>query len=134
MADTPPPTTPPPTTPPPPGGSSPARPGVVTAAAILLIIGGAFAIIGAFFLISFGGIFTLLGVLFLAVGAVQIYAGIQCLNLREIGRKIGLVVAAIGALLALLSIARSPGTKIVNLAINAFVIWALWTNEEYFRA
>jgi hypothetical protein len=67
--------------PPPPDRPIGARPGVVTAAAVLLIIGGAFALLGALILFgvggSLGGLFVVLGLIFLAVGALQLYAGVQ---------------------------------------------------------
>lgn len=126
---------------PPPGAGAPApgaRPGVVTAAGILLIVAGAFAILGG--LLSFGaaglgGIFVILAVILLAIGALEIYAGIQILGLRERGRVIGLVVAGIGAIFSLIFlITAGDFTQIISLALDAFVIWALWTNAQYFHA
>jgi hypothetical protein len=127
--------------PPPPGAGAPApgaRPGVVTAAGILLIVAGAFAILGG--LLSFGaaglgGIFVILAVILLAIGALEIYAGIQILGLRERGRIIGLVVAGIGAIFSLIFlITAGDFTQIISLALDAFVIWALMTNQQYFHA
>jgi len=110
---------------------------VVTAAGVLLIIVGALGILGGllvFALSTVAAIFTILAVILLAVGALELYAGIQVLRLREIGRKIGLILAAISAVLNLIQIAKVPGTSIVSIAIDAFIIWALWTNAQYFTA
>lgn len=128
-------------TPPPGPAGAPtpgARPGVVTAAGILLIVAGAFAILGG--LLSFGvaslaGYFVILAVILLAIGALEIYAGIQILGLKERGRMIGLVVAAIGAVFSLIFlISAGDFTQLISLALDAFVIWALWTNAQYFHA
>jgi hypothetical protein len=124
--------------PPPPSPDRPvARPGVVTAAAVLLIIGGAFAILAALVLFgvggSLGGLFVVLGLVFLAVGALELYAGIQVLGLHERGRKIAIVLAAVSGVLSLLSIAKTPFSSIVGIAIDVFIIWALTQNAQYFR-
>jgi hypothetical protein len=123
--------------PPPPDRPIGARPGVVTAAAVLLIIGGAFALLGALILFgvggSLGGLFVVLGLIFLAVGALQLYAGVQVLGLREQGRKIGIVLAGVAGVLNLVSIAKTPFSSIVGIAIDVFIIWALTQNAPYFR-
>jgi hypothetical protein len=122
--------------PPPPDRPSPARPGVLTAAAVLLIIGGALGIL--FSLLLFGvadgrALLVVLAVIALVISVLQVWAGTQVLSLREIGRKVGIVLAAIGAVNSLLSIGESPATSIITIAINAFIIWALVQHKEYFR-
>jgi hypothetical protein len=132
----------PPSPPPPPsyGGSGPgagARPGAVTAAAVLLFIGGGFAVLGGLLLLtasSVAAILSVIGILLLAIGAVEIYAGVQVLALRERGRVLAVVLAAVGAVFSLLSIGRTPGSSIVGIAIDAFIIWALTRNSQYFTA
>ncbi len=126
-----------------PSGSpgSQARPGLVTAAAVLLFIGGGFGILGGLVAVTgggilgggLGGIAVVFGILMLAIGGLEIYAGVQVLALKEQGRIIGLVLAGIGALLALLQIGASPGSSILGLAINGFVIYALTTTASAFR-
>lgn len=127
---------------PPPPGAARARPGVVTAAAVLLIVAGALSVITGLLLLGgagtvagtgVSGLFLIVGIISLAVGALEIYAGVQVLGLREIGRKIGVVIAAIGALFSLLSIGRAPASAVIGIAIDAFIIWALTTNAELFR-
>jgi hypothetical protein len=124
---------------PPPASGPPARgqrPGTVTAVGVLLIVSGAFGILLG--LLSFGlsgisGIFTLIGILFLPIGALEIYAGIQVLNLKEIGRVLGMAMAAISIVLRLIFIVKSP-TSIIGLLLDAFIIYTLYSNKEYFTA
>ncbi len=125
----------------PPSGGSQARPGIVTAAAVLLFIGGGFGILGGLFAVTgggfigggLGGIAVVFGIIMLAIGALEIYAGVQVLALKEQGRMIGLALAAIGALISLLQIGASPGSAILGLAINGFIVYALWTSASAFR-
>lgn len=120
---------------------SPARPGIVTAAAVLLFVGGGLGALGGLLAVTgggflggaFGGIAIVLGLVMLAVGALEIYAGVQVLALKEQGRVIGLALAAIGALLSLLQLGAAPGSAIVGLAINGFVIYALVTTASAFH-
>lgn len=120
---------PPPAVPPPAG----VRPPLVTAAAVLLFIGGALGIIAGLILLSVAGLFVLIGILSVLIGAAQIYAGVQILAGREQGRMLGIILAGLGAVFALISIAQSPATAVISLALNGFVIYALVTNEAYFR-
>lgn len=126
----------------PPSDAAPARPGVVTAAAVLLIIAGALSVITGLLLLggagtvagtSVSGLFVIVGIISLAVGALEIYAGVQVLGLNENGRKIGVVISAIGAAFSLLSIGRAPASAVIGIAIDAFIIWALTSNAELFR-
>jgi hypothetical protein len=114
----------------------------VTAAAVLLIVLGALGVLGGLLLLGgagagagagVGGLFLVLAILALAVGALEIYAGVQVLALREQGRMIGIVLAAVGGLFALLSIGRTPATSIIQILIAAFIIYALVTSAQYFR-
>ena len=134
----------PPNVPPPPpdGGAPGARPGAVTAAAVLLLIGGALAVLGGLLLLtgagvaagrSVGGLFVFFGLIFLGVGALQVYAGIKVLDLRETGRQLGMVLAGVAAVLNLLSLGRTPGSSVIGLAIDGFILYALVTNAEFFR-
>ncbi len=131
-----------PTTPEMPGGAgSPARPQMVTAAAVLLFIGGGLGLLAGLFAVtgggilggSLGGLAIVLGLISLAVGGLEIYAGVQVLALKEQGRMLGLVLAGVGALLSLVQIGASPGSSIIGIAINGFIIYALVTNASAFR-
>ena len=75
-----------------------------------------------------------IGLIGLAISALQLYGGVLVLGLKQNGRMIGIGVAALGTIFQLLSIGRSPGTSIVGLLIDAFIIWALVTNESAFTS
>jgi len=131
-----------PDAPPPPDRAPQARPSVVTAAAVLLLVGGGLLILTGILLLSgaglaagkgVGGLFVLVGLITLAVGALEVYAGIKVLDLRESGRMLGLVLAAVAGFLNLLSLGRAPGSSVIGLAIDAFILYALITNAQYFR-
>jgi len=126
----------PPPPPPPPGSygrPGAARPGVITAVAVLLFVGGGFGVLGGLILLGAGGGFTALGLVIIAISAVQIYAGVQVLALRERGRKLAIALAAISAVLQLISIGRATGSSIIGIAIDAFIIWACVTNADRFH-
>ena len=83
--------------PPPPSADRPtgARPGAVTAAAVLLFVDGGFAILGAlllFALSNIAAVFTILAVVELVIGALAIFAGVQCLALKASGQRIGVIL------------------------------------------
>ena len=131
----------PPDVPPPPDRTPHARPGVVTAAAILLLVGGGLSLLIGILLLSgagvgagrsVGGLFLLVGLITLGVGALQVYAGIKVLELRESGRVLGIALAAVAGFLNLLALGRAAGGSIIGLAIDAFILYALITNAQYF--
>ena len=132
----------PPPVPSPPSRPPGDRPGVVTGAGVLLIVGGILGMLLGILLLGgagaargrgAGGLFTGIGLLSVVVGAVQTYAGVQVLNLREIGRTLGIGIAAVSALFALLSVGRAPGA-ILTILIDLFIIYALTQNKEYFSS
>lgn len=135
-----PPPPPPPSSPPPGYGmrgpaSSGARPGMVTGAAVLLFIVGALnALLGLVLLTatSVTGLGHFVGFISIVIGAAAIYAGMQVLALKERGRILGIVLAAIGAVFQILSISRAGGPSIIGLGIDGFIIWALVSNAQYF--
>jgi hypothetical protein len=114
------------------GGTS-ARPPLVTAAGVLLIVSGGLSILLSLFLLGGGGLFLLYVLIGLAVGGLTIFAGLQVLQLRMQGRSLGIALAAIGGIFALVSLIRGNVFSIVGLAIDAFVIYALVTSESSFR-
>jgi len=131
-----------PDAPPPPDRGPQARPGVVTAAAVLLLVGGGVSILTGILLLSgagvaagrgVGGLFLFVGLITLAVGALEVYAGIRVLDLREPGRMLGIILAAVAGFLNLLSLGRAAGGSVIGLAINAFILYALITNAQHFR-
>lgn len=131
----------PPDVPPSPDREPRARPGVVTAAAVLMLIGGGLSILTGILLLSgvgvaagrsVGALFVLVGLITLAVGALQVYAGIKVLDLRESGRVLGIVLAAVAAFLNLLALGRASSGSVIGLAVDAFILYALITNARYF--
>jgi hypothetical protein len=118
-----------------------ARPSAVTAVAVLMFIAGGFGILGGFlavagggYLVGFGGTGALIvfGLLALVIGAVQIWAGLGIMKLREQARMVGLVITVAGAVLTVIGIASGGASGVVSLAIDAFIIWTLYTNKELF--
>jgi len=133
---------PPPDVPPPPDRAPPARPGAVTAAAVLLLVGGGLSILTGILLLSgagvaagrgVGSLFVVVGLVTLVVGAMEVYAGIRVLDLREAGRMLGIVLAAFAGFLNLLALGRARGGSVIGLAVDAFILYALITNAQYFR-
>jgi hypothetical protein len=124
---------------PPPPATGPVqgkRPGAVTAVGVLLIVAGAFAVLAG--LLSFGlsglnGIFVVIGIIYLPVGALEIYAGVQVLSLKEVGRVLGMVMASVGAVLSLIYVAKGTGTSIVSILLDAFIVYVLYSNRQYFH-
>jgi len=130
-----------PDVPPPPDRSPGARPGAVTAAAVLLLVGGGLSILAGIILLSgagvaagraVGGFFAFVAVVLLVVGGMQIYAGIRVLELREAGRMLGMILAGVAAFFNLLSLGRAPGSSVIGLAIDGFILYALITNAQHF--
>ena len=111
-----------------------ARPPMVTAAAVLLIIAGALGVLFSLLLFSVGGVYVLIAAISLIIAALEIYAGVNVLGLREIGRRIGLVVAGVAILVQLLQITRNPVPAIIGIAINGFVVYALTQHANEFQS
>jgi len=118
-----------------------ARPSAVTAVAILLFIAGGLALLGGLITITGGGflvgfeatgILIVFGVLALAIGAVQIWAGLGILKLREQARVVGLAITVVSAIFTIINLVSGASGSIVSLALDGFVIWALYTNKDLF--
>jgi hypothetical protein len=109
------------------------RPPLVTAAGILLIVSGALTALFTLFLFDAAGAAIFYILLSLVVAAITIWAGLQVLQLREQGRVLGLVLAGIGAVFALLALARGTPISVINLALNGFILYALVTSASAFR-
>ena len=126
----------PPAPPPPPAEAGPpARPGMVTAAAVLFFIGGGLQILfGLFALLAstVAAFLLIVAIVVLALGALQIYVGTQILQLREQGRSIGIVLAAVSGFFNLLFLFKRPAGGVIGLAIDAFIVYALVTNSGAF--
>lgn len=141
------------------------RPGLVTGAGVVLIVMGVLTlIIGLFALLgaaifagaagsigetaeapagfgnmmgAFAGVVVVFVVLVLGWGILQIVAGAKAMSGRNWARITGIVVAIIGALLALAGLANpeAGGSIVINIAIAAayaFVVFALATSGRWF--
>ncbi|HXJ62153.1 MAG TPA: hypothetical protein VNN79_00225 [Actinomycetota bacterium] len=112
-----------------------ARPGVVTVAALVLAAAGAAALLDCFILLfvtSVGAVLDVVVVLLLAVGALEVFAATQVFELRERGRRLGITMAVLSAVFSLVLIAKGTVLSVIGLAADAFVIYALYANREYF--
>jgi len=116
-----------------PDGGASARPPLVTAAGILLIVSGVLTVLFTIFLFDVSGSAVFYVLLTSAVAAITIWAGVQVLQLREQGRMLGLVLAGIGVVFALLALLRGAPVSVINLALNGFVLYALATSAPAFR-
>jgi hypothetical protein len=106
----------------------------VTAAGWALIVIGVLTAAAGLFVSSFGieqSVVAIVTILVLAIGAAGILAGILVLRLSPTGRVIGFVVAGLGLASGLL---QFDSSSILTLAANGFILWALVTNGEAFRA
>ncbi len=120
----------------PPAPTPAGRPGLVSAAGILLIIVGVLGLINALVLLfaGRGAALTVGGIIGLVVAAVVVWAGVQVLNLKERGRLVGLILAIVDAVFALLVIAAVPVLSIIRLVIDGVIIYALTQYRQYFTA
>ena len=145
---------------------APPRPGIVTAAGVTLIAIGILTLLigllvllgGALFagaagsglevtgapgvptgmFAAFAGFIVVFALIVLGWGALQLLTGIKVLGGRGWARITGIVIAVIGALLALGGLAGGDPSSlvvgIVFIAANAFVIWALATSGGWFAS
>jgi hypothetical protein len=139
----------PPVPPPPPPGTpyagppAGARPGSVTGAAVMLIILGVlYALIGVLFVVGGGAASDLLGggvagaaiaigVVVIAYGALDIISGVKVLGLSPGWRIGGIVLTAIGALLALLgTIGAFSGAEELEIDPNTLELTTVSTGPN----
>jgi hypothetical protein len=110
-----------------------ARPPLVTAAGILLILSGVLTVLFTIFFFEVSGAAVFYVLFTIIVAAITIWAGVQVLQLREQGRMLGLILAGIGAVFALLALLRGTPVSVINLALNGFILYALVTSAPAFR-
>ena len=142
----------------------PPRPGTVTAASIILIvIGTLVSLLGLFVVLggalistigegrdlgvdlpgvtgAVGGIVAIIGAIVVAFGVIELVSGIFALLGRAWARILAIVIAALGALFALLGAvggsqsgdASGPVINIVLLVAYGFVIWAMATAGRWY--
>ena len=117
------------------------RPAVITIAGVLLIVAGAFAALAGLLILLTGDGATVEGfgadlpALAVAVAVVlallEVAAGLLVLRCSPVGRVLGIVVAALGIVGSLASIATPQG--IVTISIFGFVAVALVKNAAAFH-
>jgi 4-amino-4-deoxy-L-arabinose transferase-like glycosyltransferase len=115
-------------------GRTISRSPLVLVAGALLILSGIVGAIGfARVLVSGAGLVEVVYlVVALIVAVLSVYAGWLVLHQDERGRSLGLVLAVIGLVLALLSLIQGSGVFIVPLAVDAFLIYVLTTRAREF--
>jgi hypothetical protein len=112
------------------------RPGVVTAAACALIVVGALTLLAVLLISSLNidaSIVAAVIVIALLVGAGNLLAGVLVLRLSPAGRTLGFIFAGLGLFGSVVQLGQNPGSSIVMLVVDGFVIWALATNRDAFR-
>jgi hypothetical protein len=109
------------------------QPGVLIAAAIILLVFGG--------LEGLGGLGSLLhgrgdaaSLFVLALGCVSVGGGVGLLQSRRAGGVLGIVGGGLQLLFSLPLIAFVPIIGVVASAGNAFVLWAVATNERRLRS
>jgi hypothetical protein len=104
------------------------------AAGILLMLSGVVGVISIVRALGagFGTVEVLYLLVWLMLAAVSIFAGRWVLNQQERGRSLGQVLAIVGLVLALFSLLMGSGVVIVNLLINAFILFVLVTRAKEF--
>jgi hypothetical protein len=122
-----------------------ARPAAVTGAAAILMIAGA--------LVLFFGAMSLSGermnidapffdaddsgrlaaMVLVVQGALSLLAGWWVLRLRPAGRVLGIVLVVVGILAGLAQLRRSGSSGFLTIALDAFVLYALFTYGFLFK-
>jgi hypothetical protein len=82
--------------------------------------------------VLFGIDLTLWGWLWLLVGLGQITAGVLILQRNELGRWLGITIAALSALITVFVIFVFPLWSIAVLTLDCLVIYGLLTESESF--
>jgi hypothetical protein len=114
----------------PPYGGTSAKPPLVLAAGILLIVSG---VLGVIFAITAFQVAAISAIINLIVSAAAIWAGWMIIQLQEQGRVLGLILAAVGAIFAVILLIQGVTFSIISLLLNGFVIFVLVTQSEHFR-
>jgi hypothetical protein len=112
--------------PPPPGSYGQPVPSQVTTAAVLLFISGGFAILGGLIVVALASVAAVFG-------AIDIWIGVALRRLRPWARTAAIVLAAIGAVLAVINLIGRGYTSVVGLALDLIIIYLL-TRPEVARA
>jgi hypothetical protein len=117
---------------------------MVTYAVLILLISGALSVL--FGIVSLSGDTRLLvpgdeGVIseevaafyLIVSGGLLLVAGWLVLRLRPAGRVLGIVLASIGIVTGLVQIGSTGGAGLLAIALNAFVLYGLFTYGFVFK-
>jgi len=107
------------------------RSSTISTAAAALAIAGLFTVAGAVLVAGTGGT-DLMVALVGTLGVIQMVVAVLVFRQVQVGRPAGLVVAAVGFVFGLVRVIDGTGIAALDLAVYAFVIWALATNREAF--
>lgn len=118
---------------------APHRPGALTAAAVLMFVLGILSVLAGLILVLFGGGSHSLrnaGVLTVVIvlGALFVFAASRILRLRRSGLTLGVALSLVALISSLVAFTQRPTSGIVDLAIAAFLLWALIAHRSAFRA
>jgi hypothetical protein len=101
------------------------RPAVVTTAALVLLISALLHALAVFVFAQ--------SPLFLALAAAQFLGAVLVFTLHPLGRPLGLALGAIGVAEGLAHTPSDATSGVMAIALNAFVIWALFATGGSFR-
>jgi hypothetical protein len=117
---------------------------MVTYAGLILLISGALSVL--FGIVSLSGDTRLMvpgdegviseevAALYLIVsGCLLLVAGWLVMRLRPAGRSLGIVLASLGIVTGLVQIGRTGGPGLLAIALNAFVLYGLFTYGFVFK-
>ena len=110
--------------------------GLLAIFAILMFVGSAFlggllATLGSEMLTALGAtIFIVLGVVFLLFAVLYFFLGRGLWKLQNWARIVGGILSALAVLSGIMSLIQGTWSVIVSLAINGFIVWYLFFNQE----
>jgi hypothetical protein len=117
---------------------------MITYAGLVLLISGALSVL--FGIVSLSGDTRLMvpgdegviseevAALYLIVsGCLLLVAGWLVMRLRPAGRSLGIVLASLGIVTGLVQIGRTGGPGLLAIALNAFVLYGLFTYGFVFK-
>lgn len=118
---------------------------MVTYAGLILLIAGALSLL--FGVVSLSGGTRLLvpggegamseevvAVYLVISGGLSLLAGWLVLRLRPAGRMLGIVLASLGIVTGLVQIGSTGGPGLLAIALNAFILYGLFTYGFVFKA
>jgi hypothetical protein len=79
------------------------------------------------------GDLSMWGIIFLVIGAAQLLTGLLILRGNMLGALLGITLAAVNAVIALMSVGAYPVWSLVILALDGVVIYALTVYGDAFR-